>query len=160
MNFKKYPEICGEKGTRWNGVQALADALNEGTAQLWQVAQSMPTVQEFLIVGWDVVLTFPRQPGILFRVGSFHDKKTAEACMTTVLEAQAEAKTRRKAEIAAKRARNKVYREEAREEIRKLSAMTPEEQGEYWAERARKHAEELRKFEEMRVSRRREPVEG
>ena len=159
MNFKKYPEICGERGTRWNGAQALEDALNEGTAQLWQVAQNMPTAQEFLLVGWNVVLTFHRQPGVVFLVASFRDKKKAEACMATVLETQAEARVRRKAEIAAKRARNKVYREEAREEMRKLSAMTPEEQGEYWTERARKHAEELRRFEEMRASFRTDPDE-
>ena len=52
-----------------------------------------------------------------------------------------------------------MYREEAREEMRKLSAMTPEEQGEYWAERARKHAEEIRKFEEMRAKLSKEPAE-
>lgn len=152
MNLKKYPEICGERGTRWNGGQALEDALNEGTVHLWQTAQNMPTSVEFLIVGWSVVLTFPRQPGILYQVGSFRDKKKAEACMATVLEAQVEAKTRRKAEIAAKRAENKVCREKAREEIRKLLAMTPEEQREYWAERAREHAEKIRKIEKMRAS--------
>ena len=149
MNFKKYPPVGGEKGLYYDGHQALADALGEGVVILVQTARNFPGATEFLRVGWEVIITFPRQPSVMFHLGSYSDKKAAEKTAQAAKQDQERIKAEKRASAVAERARNNRIRQEVREEMDRVAAMSPEEREAYWREEARKHTENMKRFHEI-----------
>lgn len=141
MNLNKYPILHGNSHA--NGEQALHDAFAEGTIRLVRMAQNMPGAQQFLMTGWEVIITFPRQPNLIYSLGSYGDKKKAEGLRREALKVQEGIRAEHKAKLTAQRIRNREYRRKAEEETARLLSMTPEERQEYWIERRRKHEEEM-----------------
>lgn len=148
MNFKKYTPVSGEKGLYYDGYQALADALGDGVVTLVQTARNFPGATEFLRIGWEVIITFPRQPSVMFHLGSYSDKKAAEKTAQAAKQNQERIKAEKRASAVAERARNNRIRQEVREEMDRVAAMSPEEREAYWREEARKHTENMKRLDE------------
>lgn len=147
MSFKKYYPVSGEKGLYYDGHQALADALGTGVVTLVQTARVFPDA-EFLRVGWDVLITFPRQSSVMFHLGSYSDKKTAENVVQSAMQDQVRIKAQKRELAAAERAKNKRIRQQVREEIDRVCAMSQDERDAYWKEEARKRTEEMKRLHE------------
>ena len=149
MNFKKYTPVSGENGLYYDGHQALADALGNGVVTLAQVARNFPGATEFLRIGWEVIITFPRQPSVMFHLGCYSDKKAAEKTAQAAKQEQERIKAEKSASAVAERARKNRIRQEVREEMDRVAAMSPQERAAYWEDEARKHAENMKRLDEQ-----------